>query len=63
MVKNREAEKEIMKDVPGWVAGTYFGTPIYYRKGLWANPAMEEYYAHADYDKGYEANHFVRHYH
>ena len=31
--KNREEENELMKDVPGWVTGTYYG------QKLWNNPA------------------------
>lgn len=28
--KNRELEQEIMKDVPGWVTGTWYGEPVYF---------------------------------
>lgn len=52
-----------MKDVPGWVPGTYYGTPVYYRKGIWAEPSLQEYYAHADYRKGFLANFEERHNH
>ena len=27
--KNRAAEAELMKDVPGWEVGTWFGQPVY----------------------------------
>ena len=63
LVRNREHEKEIMKDVPGWIPGTYYGTPIFYRKGIWHDPSYDEYYAHSDYTKGYYADYAERHYH
>ncbi|XP_067935308.1 NADH dehydrogenase [ubiquinone] 1 alpha subcomplex subunit 13-like [Watersipora subatra] len=63
LVRNREAEKEIMKDVPGWVPGTFYGTPIYYRKGVWDDLSIEEYYAHSQYEKGYHKEVMERHWH
>jgi NADH dehydrogenase (ubiquinone) 1 alpha subcomplex subunit 13 len=30
--RNRDEETELMKNVPGWVVGTYFGEPIYKTK-------------------------------
>ena len=27
---NREEENELMKDVPGWVTGTYYGKKLYH---------------------------------
>ena len=27
--KNRDAENELMKDVPEWKTGTFYGTPVY----------------------------------
>merc|ERR1712142_519851 len=29
MIKNREFEAELMKDVDGWEVGTYFGKPVF----------------------------------
>jgi len=26
---NRDEERELMKDVPGWIVGTYYGVPVY----------------------------------
>lgn len=28
--KVRDIETEVMKDVPGWKTGTYYGEPVYY---------------------------------
>lgn len=49
--RNRDAEAELMKNVPGWVVGTYFGEPIYKTKpkdylheGTW-----DEFNAHASW--------------
>ncbi|CAH0399554.1 unnamed protein product [Chilo suppressalis] len=48
--KNRDAEAELMKDVPGWEVGTYYGERVY--KNLppdtLVEPIFHEYYAHAD---------------
>ncbi|XP_077510805.1 NADH dehydrogenase (ubiquinone) B16.6 subunit [Amblyomma americanum] len=48
--KNREEERELMKNVPGWVVGTYFGEPIYHTMGpnVHMDPVAEEYFAHTD---------------
>jgi len=46
MVKNREDEKELMKDVPGWIPGTFYGTPVFHNKSCWHDPDMTEFYAH-----------------
>ena len=29
MRANRDEENELMKDVPGWVTGTWYGQPVY----------------------------------
>lgn len=63
LVKNREDEKKIMKDVPGWVPGTFYGEPVFHQKGVYMKPSREEYYAHTDYDKGYYRHLMERHYH
>ena len=36
--RNRDEENELMKDVPGWVTGTWFGEPVHK-----TNPNMEEW--------------------
>ncbi|KAF7635281.1 C34b2.8 [Meloidogyne graminicola] len=33
MKKNRELEKDLMKEVPGWKVGTWYGEPIYFTLG------------------------------
>lgn len=46
--KNRDEETELMKNVPGWETGTYYGEPIYKTvpKEQWVDPLITEYYAH-----------------
>lgn len=53
--KNRDDEAELMKDVPGWVVGTWYGEPIFKTrpKDEWRVPSIQEYYAHTD-DKHYD---------
>ncbi|VVC98484.1 NADH dehydrogenase [ubiquinone] 1 alpha subcomplex subunit 13 [Leptidea sinapis] len=48
--RNRDAEAELMRDVPGWVVGTWYGERVY--KLLPADaliePIFHEFYAHSD---------------
>ncbi|KAI5651537.1 GRIM-19 protein domain-containing protein [Phthorimaea operculella] len=48
--RNRDAEAELMKDVPGWEVGTYYGERVY--KNIPADtlvePIFHEYYAHTE---------------
>ncbi|VDD82342.1 unnamed protein product [Mesocestoides corti] len=47
LIKNREYESELMKDVPGWEVGHWHDTPVYHNpRGLWCEPNIYEYYAH-----------------
>ena len=49
MRKNRDAENELMKDVPGWVTGTWFGEPIFKKNpnmDKWVEPTYLEIYPH-----------------
>ncbi|XP_013379785.1 NADH dehydrogenase [ubiquinone] 1 alpha subcomplex subunit 13 [Lingula anatina] len=49
LVKNREEEAELMKDVPGWTVGTYYGKPVYRNPNKrWVIPSGIEFYAHRD---------------
>jgi len=51
--KMREAETELMKDVPGWQAGTWYGEPVYFTVGdKWQDPNEFEMFAHARYMDG-----------
>ncbi len=34
----RDEEEELMKDVPGWQTGTYYGTPIFKTQEIADNP-------------------------
>ncbi|CAI4221217.1 unnamed protein product [Auanema sp. JU1783] len=46
--KNRELESEIMKDVPGWKTGTWYGEPVYFTLGdKWWDPSATEIFAHS----------------
>merc|ERR1712126_82693 len=48
MIKNREFEAELMKDVEGWEVGTYFGRPVYKTLGTDKMKYLNhsEYYMH-----------------
>ncbi|XP_068622587.1 NADH dehydrogenase [ubiquinone] 1 alpha subcomplex subunit 13 [Battus philenor] len=48
--RNRDAEAELMKDVPGWEVGTYYGEPIYklVPPDALVEPIFHEYYAHSN---------------
>ena len=49
MRRNRDEENELMKDVPGWVTGTWFGEPIFKTNpnlDKWIQPTYFEAYAH-----------------
>lgn len=63
LLVNREEEAEIMKDVPGWIQGTYLGSPVYHNKTFWGDPSAEEFWVHSDYNKGYYGQQFERLYH
>lgn len=47
--RNREYEKELMKDVEGWKVGTLYGEPIYKTlpKDKLVDPTFHEYYVHS----------------
>ncbi|NP_001040176.1 NADH dehydrogenase (ubiquinone) 1 alpha subcomplex, 13 [Bombyx mori] len=48
--RNRDAEAELMRDVPGWEVGTYYGERVYklIPPDQWVEPIFQEYYAHSD---------------
>jgi NADH dehydrogenase (ubiquinone) 1 alpha subcomplex subunit 13 len=49
MRRNRDDENELMKDVPGWVTGTWFGKPIYKtnpNQDTWIEPTFVDMYPH-----------------
>lgn len=49
MRRNRDEENELMKNVPGWVTGTWFGEPLYKTNpnlNEWVTPTYLEVYAH-----------------
>jgi len=45
----RDEEEKLMKDVPGWVTGTYWGEPIYFTrpKNEWHDINDREFLAHS----------------
>lgn len=45
---NRDEEAELMKNVDGWVVGTYYGEPLYKTQGddYLAHQNQETFYAH-----------------
>uniref|UniRef100_A0A915B1L2 NADH dehydrogenase [ubiquinone] 1 alpha subcomplex subunit 13 n=1 Tax=Parascaris univalens TaxID=6257 RepID=A0A915B1L2_PARUN len=48
--KNRDLENEVMKDVPGWKTGTWYGEPVYFTLGdKWWDPSMDEVFAHSEH--------------
>lgn len=54
--KNREEETELMKDVDGWVVGTWYGERPYRLKPADAllPPNHHEFFAHVDRDTFYK---------
>lgn len=54
--RNRDAEAELMRDVPGWEVGTYYGERVY--KNIPADslvePIFHEYYAHSEPSEWYK---------
>ncbi|XP_049871553.1 NADH dehydrogenase [ubiquinone] 1 alpha subcomplex subunit 13 [Pectinophora gossypiella] len=48
--KNRDAEAELMKDVPGWEVGTFYGERVYklLPPDTLVEPIFHEYYAHSE---------------
>ncbi|ODN01726.1 NADH dehydrogenase [ubiquinone] 1 alpha subcomplex subunit 13 [Orchesella cincta] len=49
----RDEEEELMKGVPGWVVGTYWGEPIYHTRpeNEWHDITPTEYLAHSPHYK------------
>lgn len=50
--RNREEERELMKNVEGWKVGTWYGEPIYRLKkedDPLFKPLFAEYYVHASF--------------
>lgn len=44
---NRDEERELMKNVPGWIVGQYYKEPLYTTIGdFLIEPYSIEYYAH-----------------
>ncbi|CAK1542314.1 unnamed protein product [Leptosia nina] len=48
--RNRDAEAELMRDVPGWEVGTYYGERVYklLPPDALVEPIFHEYYAHTE---------------
>lgn len=47
--KNRDEERELMKNDPEWEVGTYYGEPIYITRpeGEFREQEFNEFYAHS----------------
>ena len=57
--KNRDDEEKLMKDVPGWEVGTYYGVPLYHDvENRYPHVPYKEYYAHC---RPYAAEAEMRH--
>ncbi|CAD5206214.1 unnamed protein product [Bursaphelenchus okinawaensis] len=53
--RNFELEEEIMKDVPGWQTGTWYGEPVYFTMGdKWWDLSHYEMFAHVWHKKKYD---------
>ncbi|KAL3098912.1 hypothetical protein niasHT_024667 [Heterodera trifolii] len=60
MKRNRELENEVMKDVPGWKTGTWYGEPVYFTLGnKWIEPISMEVNAHLSFNDS-PFNHYYR---
>ncbi|XP_022129292.1 NADH dehydrogenase [ubiquinone] 1 alpha subcomplex subunit 13 [Pieris rapae] len=48
--RNRDAEAELMRNVPGWEVGTYYGERVYklVPPDALVQPIFHEFYAHSD---------------
>lgn len=62
--RNRDEEDRIMKNVPGWKTGTWFGEPVFKtaKPDDWQNPIMQEFYAHTA-DKYFFSRAYMKHWH
>jgi len=45
---NREEERELMKNEPGWIVGTWYGDKVFNDTSRMIHPTMEELYAHCN---------------
>lgn len=51
MRENRDIENDLMKDVPGWKTGTWYGEPVYFTLGdKWWDPTRYETMAHSEFN-------------
>ncbi|KAE9555263.1 hypothetical protein FO519_001514 [Halicephalobus sp. NKZ332] len=59
--RNRDIENELMKDVPGWKTGTWYGEPVFFTLGdKWWDPGQMEVFAHSP-QKAQNDENFFRH--
>ncbi|KAH8386523.1 hypothetical protein KR093_001039 [Drosophila rubida] len=49
--RNRDEEAELMKNVPGWEVGTWYGEPVYKTlpEDRLVSPLFREFYVHSDW--------------
>ncbi|XP_033226324.1 NADH dehydrogenase [ubiquinone] 1 alpha subcomplex subunit 13 [Belonocnema kinseyi] len=62
--KNRDEERELMKNDPEWEVGTYYGEPIYITRPAeeFREPTFQEFYAHASWSESIALRMFRRHF-
>lgn len=58
--RNRDEEIKLMKNVPGWVVGTWYGEPLFKTipKDTLINQHWQDFCAHADYKTYANRSHF-----
>lgn len=61
--KNRDEERELMKNDPDWEVGTYYGEPIYITRpeDEFREPTFQEFYAHASWSESIARRMMRRH--
>ncbi|XP_051161440.1 NADH dehydrogenase [ubiquinone] 1 alpha subcomplex subunit 13 [Leptopilina boulardi] len=61
--KNRDEERELMKNDPDWDVGTYYNEPIYITRpeGEFTEPTFQEFYAHASWTESMARRMLRRH--
>ena len=60
-LRNREEERELMKNVKGWVVGTYYGEKLYkLPENETVQGSIHDYYVHADPKYKHERRDFAK---
>ncbi|XP_050294795.1 NADH dehydrogenase [ubiquinone] 1 alpha subcomplex subunit 13 [Anthonomus grandis grandis] len=57
---NREEERELMKNVPGWKVGTWYGEPIFVGEpNKYVDPRIQEFYVHSSWKEASKRMEFM----